>query len=256
MKGTELRELGFSDPEIKVYLSLLESGTISGSHLAKKTKMYRPYVYDTLEKLIGKGIVTYTHVGNKREFKCAPPSALHRIIEEERISLSEKEKTVNSLIPELEKLYLHASSPHTVEVFEGKAGFKSYYEFVLEIGLKGKIKELRSYGGGQHWFELLKNYYPNLLKRAVEGNISKKLHYMQLWDTSLKNSKNSKVIGKVIDIRYLKGVPKTAGGIITFNDYVALSNSQDNIRVILVKDPILANTMKSMYDLLWKKASK
>ncbi len=256
MKETELKQLGFSNPEIKIYLSLLGSIGMSGSQMAKKTKMYRPYVYDTLEKLIGKGVVTYSFIEGKKKFKCAPPSALTRIIEEEKINLLDKEQTTNKLIPTLEKLYHQISPEYSVEVFEGKSGFKAYYEFILEMGSKGKIKELRSYGGGLKWFDLLKNYYPDLIKRAIESGTFKKLHYMQLWNTNLRGSKNEKTIGKYVDIRYLKGVSKKGGGVITFNDYVVLTDTQEKTQVILIRDRIIADTMKNMHSLLWKMASK
>jgi len=47
-----LRKFGLSEKEAKVYLSLLGSGKVLASEIAKKTNIHRQLVYDLLERLI------------------------------------------------------------------------------------------------------------------------------------------------------------------------------------------------------------
>ena len=52
----ELKELGFSDNEIKIYLTILKSHGMIVARINELTGIPRPTIYDTLNSLIEKGI--------------------------------------------------------------------------------------------------------------------------------------------------------------------------------------------------------
>ena len=54
-----LEEVGLTGNEIKVYLALLELGSVTAGDILKKIELHRGAVYDTLDKLIDKGLVSY-----------------------------------------------------------------------------------------------------------------------------------------------------------------------------------------------------
>ena len=54
-----LTSLGLSKNEAKVYLALLDLGSATAGKIAEKSKVHRTNVYDALERLIEKGVVTY-----------------------------------------------------------------------------------------------------------------------------------------------------------------------------------------------------
>lgn len=231
MDKRKLRVLGLSDPEIRIYLALLESGPLLGSQLAKKTRVYRPYVYDTLEKLIGKGLVTYTIRKSKKEFGCAPPSALRKLLVEEQKQIQKKHGLVESLIPELEKIYIQKAPDYSIEVFEGKEGLDSFYKLLSSLIKKKKVKEVFSYR-----IDLKKD-----LREKLELKIPRRIVLKQTNIHSKQANQN----------RQKKGIQEN--GIITFNNYVAIIEIKEIIRVILIKNKNSAEVMKGMFDLLWKK---
>ena len=56
-----LNELGLEERETKIYLLLLKEGDSSALQIARKVKIDRTTIYDVLERLISKGLVsTYT----------------------------------------------------------------------------------------------------------------------------------------------------------------------------------------------------
>ena len=65
MDITILRELGFTEREVKVYISLLELGTSTAGPIAVKSRLPQTKVYETLGKLIDKGLVSYIVVSNE-----------------------------------------------------------------------------------------------------------------------------------------------------------------------------------------------
>ncbi len=146
MDKTKLKALGLSDPEIKIYVALLKNGPLSASQLSKKTGMYRPYVYDTIENLIGKELVAYTIRKSKKEFECAPPSALKKLLEKEQDQLKQKQDLVDSLVPTLENIYKSPFSEFIIERFEGKDTIKDFNNFLFNLKKKEKMKEIFSFG--------------------------------------------------------------------------------------------------------------
>ena len=90
----ELKQLGLNDNEIKVYVTMLKIGLSTASTISEKTGLYRPYVYDTLEKLIDKGLVSYVIKDNKKHFQADHPK---KLIE----NLKEKEENIKKILPTL-----------------------------------------------------------------------------------------------------------------------------------------------------------
>ena len=64
-----LRQLGLTENEIKIYLDLLRSGTSTAYDIGKRTSIYRVHVYDKLEQLMDKGLVTHIYQGAKKYFQ-------------------------------------------------------------------------------------------------------------------------------------------------------------------------------------------
>ena len=79
MYEQELNEIGLSNNEIKIYLALLKSGLLNPTQLAEKTGLHRSYVYDTLERLLEKGIINTLLVNNKKNYQAVYPKILKKI---------------------------------------------------------------------------------------------------------------------------------------------------------------------------------
>ena len=113
-----LKDLGLTNTEIKIYITLLEFGSSLASVISKKSNIERTVTYHILEKLIRKGIVSYVIKENRKYFSSAEPERLKNI-------LKEKEQSLNELIPELIKIKKQEEHPLSIEVFRGKEGFKT-----------------------------------------------------------------------------------------------------------------------------------
>jgi len=59
MNYEEFIDLGFNRNEAKVYLALARYGHATANEIIKATKFHKNIVYDNLEKLIDKGLVSY-----------------------------------------------------------------------------------------------------------------------------------------------------------------------------------------------------
>ena len=87
-----LEEIGLSRNESKAYLALLELGSTSAGCIAKKTRLDRANIYDSLEKLKLKGLASHVKIEGVRHYQATGHEAL-------RNSLNEKAMLLESIMP-------------------------------------------------------------------------------------------------------------------------------------------------------------
>ena len=92
MDKTILKQIGLTDHEITIYLTALELGESLASKISEKIRMNRTHVYDILEGLISKGLVSYVIKSNKRYFSATDPHRLVELVKEKEKSWRNKKK--------------------------------------------------------------------------------------------------------------------------------------------------------------------
>ena len=127
-----LKQLGLSEYEIELYLTLLEYGQLSAYELAEKTGMYRQATYDALSRLIEKGYVNSVKEGKSQKYKSIHPDLILEY-------LNEKTEGFKQILPELTNLDKKAKEPLMVETYKGKN--------VTRIALRDIINRLKEKGG-------------------------------------------------------------------------------------------------------------
>jgi sugar-specific transcriptional regulator TrmB len=96
-----LKEVGFTDSEIKFYTSLLSLGKTDSKTISKKANIPIARVYSIAEKLAEKGLVRMLP-GHPSMFEVIPPSqAFSKFLEK----IEEKKKAMESLIIDLQKTF-------------------------------------------------------------------------------------------------------------------------------------------------------
>ena len=73
MDTSVLWNLGLTKNEIKIYLTLLDEGSSTAGIITEKTGIHRRNVYDSIERLIEKGIVGYIVVKGRKHFEAVDP---------------------------------------------------------------------------------------------------------------------------------------------------------------------------------------
>ncbi len=127
-----LREIGLTENEIKVYLDLLKAGSSTAYEIGKRTGIYRVHIYDKLEQLMTKGLVTHVYKGAKKYFQATPPEKIRQYIEDKKRVLEAQEQGVERIIPQLEALSNLPKEDTHVEVFKGREGLKYFLKDILK----------------------------------------------------------------------------------------------------------------------------
>ncbi|OGP22433.1 MAG: hypothetical protein A2054_09695 [Deltaproteobacteria bacterium GWA2_55_10] len=231
----ELIELGLTERETDAYLALYNFKETTATELAKITKEHRTNIYDSLNGLIKKGLITYVIKNGTNYYKVSDPN---RLVD----YANEKEKLAESLTNQLkDKLKLQKNKP-IVEVYEGKEGFKSILYKILKEG-----KTLYGIGASEEWEKRFPFQLSNYMKERQKRNIHAKLLYV-------KGTKP--MMHKMNEIKFLPLEFAQPSTIAIFGDYVVVLMWSDPLVATLTKSEQLSQSFKNYFDLLWKITKK
>jgi HTH-type transcriptional regulator, sugar sensing transcriptional regulator len=113
-----LEKLGFSSNEAKVYLALLEIGDSPSGAIIKRTGMHRNIVYEALDNMVKRQLVSEAIKTGKKHFKVTNPQLLVSQAQETLELASEVVKQIQANIETI--------APE-VFVYEGSAGWQTAY---------------------------------------------------------------------------------------------------------------------------------
>ena len=86
-----LQDIGFSEGEEKVYLALLRLGTSTTGKIAKEAAVSRSKLYEILEKLSRKGVISHFKKNNVSNFTASHPENIVEYLKKREKELHDKE---------------------------------------------------------------------------------------------------------------------------------------------------------------------
>jgi len=147
-----LQELGLTQNEIKIYVALLKLGSVPSGRITYETGLHRSRVYEGLNRLAEKGLVSYIKNGSTMYFQASSSEKLIDVLDEQKEELEEKKKEIEKIIPELNK-FRETKPIAESYILQGIEGFKAMRRDVLKyaknellmlgaIGLEYKVMPL------------------------------------------------------------------------------------------------------------------
>src|SRR3989344_4981279 len=126
-----LISLGFSDKEVRVYLSVLELGRSTVARIARKAEINRTTGYDILSDLAAKTLVSISGKEPKQEYAAESPDNIKRLLEQ-KLEQDKKnlEAATAGLIPQLKSIHNVSQRPQ-VRFYEGQEGLREVFEDTL-----------------------------------------------------------------------------------------------------------------------------
>ena len=77
-----LQHLGLTGIEARIYYAIVELGSVMAGDISIKTGIHRRSVYDAVQRLIEKGMISYIKMNNRKYFQAVHPKKLAEIMEE------------------------------------------------------------------------------------------------------------------------------------------------------------------------------
>lgn len=125
-------KLGFSSGEGRVYQAIASSDSATLQYVHEQTGMERRNVYDIINKLISKGLVSYFTENKHKVYRLNHPKNILAYLEEEEKEIGEKKALLSSQLPSLVKAYEGAKPQFDVRIYRGKEGIKSLFNEMLD----------------------------------------------------------------------------------------------------------------------------
>jgi len=124
----ELRKLGLTEKEVRVYLAGLELGPSSVQRIAALAKITRPTTYEIIKKLEEKGLFAEVKQKGKRVFIAQSPERILGLLRIQKREIEEKEREFIRIIAVLEAKY--SKEKEGIKIYRGREGLKALEEIL------------------------------------------------------------------------------------------------------------------------------
>lgn len=237
-------ELGLSKNEGKIYETLLREGESSVGKIAEKSKVHRRNVYDSMDRLVEKGLVFEILESRENVYQAVDPAKLMELVKE-------KETKLAKVLPELLDLFNSSPGEEAVYMYRGIEGWKNYFRDVLRvgqdqyiIGASGASKDAR-----------LATFFDQFKKEAARKKIKFHILYRQ------EVLKKPELIGHFGEDTVFKILPEKyseLSSVSVFGDRVLIASAthgvgeitdQTTFTVIVNKDT--AETFRTWFQFMW-----
>ncbi|MBS3134545.1 hypothetical protein J4214_04920 [Candidatus Woesearchaeota archaeon] len=234
-----LRKIGLSEGEVKIYTALLDLGLSPINKIHERTGIERRNIYDILNKLIERGLITYITENKKRSFQITHPRKIIGYIEEKKYNLEKTKKELEKIIPEITKRFKFKKSLLNAEVYRNIEGIKAIWEDTLNY------KEAYWIGSGRYVPKRFPYFFNNWNRRRIKLKVK--------WFNILRYELKKET--KPMQLEQVKFLPKEFSGnptvICIYGDKVVNFLYGKDLFGFLIESKELAENYKLYHKYLW-----
>ncbi|NTW15661.1 MAG: hypothetical protein HGA38_04845 [Candidatus Moranbacteria bacterium] len=234
----QLKRLGLSENEARIYLSALELGEASVARISQKARMKRTTVYGLMDSLRERGLIKTVRNGNKTLYRAEDPRKLEEMT-------AESARIAQSILPSLLAIANFIDRKPKVLYFEGMEGIKDLYRETLKYP-GSRIHAWLSEGSFQaegDWFD--DAYRPKrkelrIFTQAIlpETPVTKKYHRGDQPDFHLTRLDPS-------------GTLKLESDILIFGTHSIAILSWEEMTGVLIESRKIHDTLRSIFSVHW-----
>lgn len=240
-----LRKIGLSEGEIKVYSALLDYGMSPMNKIHEKTGIERRNIYDILNKLIEKGLISYEEENKRRSFKISHPNKIVGYLEEKKKELNNIQSEIKEKIPAIIDKFNSKKSKIRSEVYRGVEGIKAVWEDMLNY------KESYFIGGGLYIAMKLPFFWEQYKIRIKK----EKIKWYNLGRAELRGSDLIKE--EFMETRFLpKEFSVNPAVIFIYGPKVAQVLWGDDLFAFVTESEEIAENYKKYHKYLWENVAK
>lgn len=236
--GQVLRELGFTENEVNVYLTLLDKGSLKAGSIAQLTHMNRGSCYHALKRLMERGLAGNTWIGKVQWFQPAEPERLLDY-------LKEKERSMKDILPELQVRYKELPKKGRIKLFVGKRGIQTMLMDVLD-----KAKTVRAFGQENVLAKAFPHYIKNFSQEKIKKGIKTKLLIGN------PKQKQSMQTGSNTEVRFFPMSLESPVNSSIYADRILIMVFGDEPEGVMIENVQAAKAYAQMFDFMWQNAKK
>ncbi|MBI2660451.1 hypothetical protein HYX07_04780 [Candidatus Woesearchaeota archaeon] len=237
-----LSKIGLTRNESKVYLALINLGTAQAGQITEKSGVHRRNVYDAIDRLMEKGLISFVTVNNKKLFSPVNPKRLLELIDEKKFELDTIKADFQKIMPQLE-LRANMQERHDVRFYKGLEGIKTVYEDIIRTG-----KDYIGYGPGQQIEKVLKSYFRHFVNKRIKAGIKLTIIYDEA-------SRKTVGVNPLSTVKYFPNQYSSRAALRIYGDKVALIlMSEEEPLAIVIKNKSIADGYRKYFEVMWQAA--
>ncbi len=242
MEIKQLEELGLTKNEALVYVFLLRNGETTTGKIIKDTQIVNSQVYETLNSLISRGLVSYNVQKDGKHFSAEDPRKFLELEEQ-------RKKKVMEFIPDLMKLKNSSGDETITAVYEGYEGFKTAFKKIIDDCPKGKEIYILGFSDRMYKTESLRLFLSNMNLKTVEKK--QKLKIILDKDSREQLGKDREA-ERNTEVRYMPKGYINPAALDIFEDYVYMFLWEEKPFVFMIKNKAIAESFKQYFKMLWR----
>ncbi len=249
MNTEVLSRLGFSDPEVRTYLFVLENGEQTAGTLAQRLGFPRASLYGFLEKLSKSGLIIESMKNGVKIFTAAPAEKITLMFDQKIDDWKNEKKKFEEILPNLKKGIGNTLAPK-FQLFEGKDGIQNAYK---DAYLYSNL-ETETYWPMQAMIDILG---PSFLRYFNKERIKRNIHVRAIWpQNQLVSIKKHPYLAAGEDfLRETRVAPKEIDfdmGYWIYGNKVMFISSRKESFAFIIESAEFAVMTKSQFDNIWK----
>jgi len=242
-----LKDTDFTEGESKVYLALLELGESKVGPLIKSSGVSRSKVYDILERLIAKNVVSKVEKDGVMIYQSLPPHSILNIVREKERELKQEEKILQKILPQLS--LLQPIQKVNIVIYRGYKGFKAMIDRTIQ---ELTAKDVYDAMGVSQTTKGMSFY----AKKIYEAQKIKKFKARSIFD----EKGAFKAAERKTKWHEMKILPKgwnTPALFTMYSDTVGIHlGKEDFIMSIIIKSEDIVKSFRASFEAMWKISKK
>jgi sugar-specific transcriptional regulator TrmB len=252
MDTSALENIGLTKSEIKVYLTLLETGPTSTGPLVDRSGISSSKVYEILERLISKGLVSYVMRGRVKYFEAGTPKRIMDYMEDKERMLREQKERVKYILPKLAARRGVSEYRHNVTIFRGLRGLKTVFYESLDLMKPGEEVHVMGVPPRSGKVNL---FFVNWNKVRARKNVRFKI----VFDETARGEAQTKVTNSPIsEIRFHPKGMVTPAAINLFKGRTVIfpAETEQEPMLIVIDSKEITDSFEAQFQSLWRQAAK
>ncbi len=244
-----LESTGLTKKQSETYLDLLIHGNSQTGKICKRTNIPSSHIYQILETLVEKGLISFKLINNIKIFKANDPTSLKNLFDEKEKKIKQEKKELLKSISELKIIPPDFEKNSDFEYYKGVSGIKSLFNKIMNSWKKEDEYYIAS--APNQAFKKMEGFFINeVFKRKNKDKIKLKI----LINRDSKEFGEKRKKEPLTKVKYLKINTSTEYGVL--NDYFFLINYNKEPYALLIKDKNFAQTYKAFFEILWDNATE
>lgn len=244
MDTRALERIGLTKSEISVYFALLKLGQTTAGPIVDEAKVTRSKIYDILERLARKGLVSYIIKKSVKYFSATDPRNILEYLDKKEQEIKEEKESVKKILPELLIQQTLAKEKKIAETYIGMKGMENAFNILVnEFDPK---EPYYAFGAGKgEDVKAVQRFFSQLHEKRVQ----KKIKSYIIFNETSRGVFPSQEKSKWVEAKYLPH--STPAAINIYKDYLIIAILTKEPTTFLLKNKEAADSFKEYFKIMW-----